>query len=485
MLVANQNFTIEYLNYVPMGNYHPMPLRPYQFGSTEDAVNMVADRMHETHAGKVTPGLLRGLTGSFLSHSATPFESSVNHGWVGTRRFMFIMKVSNVDYAGMVTNSYIFGYTEYDGISQQGHPDPQLTHYINNIIDTSVYYVQSPLHGNQRVEKLSNLYNTFYHTGQETLYTQRPVDLYSTISAMDVASYIDMPTTAVNTAGLITPYSANVVTSAADNGIGSQYLSKILTGGLHAVKAKEIHLNSYQSFASDPAEKNFIEPSISENEFVRFLSRSAGNRGISPFFRFQDLQNIDNTIYDRFQLLQLIPDSKSPLLTNTPDVGAHWKGSDPVTIKAHSLLENCVALVTKYGFSKMSFRASNREDTMGSIQVGVLDFSSFMNLPQEQHNYLLEIFKDSFIVDVFMSETGMVGATAIPLYMECHVNLFGATKLYLEWAGMPGAWYTLPTFANSLYHSVLTVDQNVMDFSAQSLRNVLDSLLQTQPQQTF
>lgn len=473
MQLNNIQFILEDLVYYPTRSHNPMLLRPYLFNVENTAVDAISSRLAETKSGKITPAMLNGLTSSFVQPSSVGYDSPIDANWASTSRFLFMLKVRYIDHLGCEIVTYIFGYTEFDGITQTGHIDMNMTHYVNNVIETTVFHITTPT-GVKRVEKLVNIYNAIYSTSQVDIYTQRPVDLYQTISNSEMANFF-MPGGEVQSAiNLVSPFSNNVITSTAENGITTEYLSKILTSGMHAVKSREIHVNSYQIGSSDPSERFFTEPSVSDSVFLRALSRAGGSRVTKPVFNFNALMQIDDTIYSRFKMFNLTNDFSSPILSRTPEVGEYWYGQDIVTLKAFSLMENSVSMATKYGFTKMSFIASNMGDMLGGISFAVLDFNSFMSLSQHDFNYLLGIFEEKFKTEIFINETNY---GKIPLHMECHINLLGSSKIYLEYSGMPGNWFTVPTFASSLYSSVISLDKNTVEYSASQLSNTLNELV--------
>ena len=476
-MLNDTQFILEELVYYPTRTQNPVPLRPYVFNIDNAAVETIGQRMEENKTAKITPGMLNGVAAGIVQPSTVGFESVVNQSWVSTQRFLFMLKVRHIDHMGSELNTYVFGYTEFDGITQGGDIDLEMQHYINNVIETVSYMVQTPL-GPQRMEKLNNIYNAFYSASQQDVYTQRPVDMYQSIVSSEMASMMPSHFEVSHAGNLVTPFSNNVVTSTMENNITTEYLSKILTSGLHAVKSREIHVNSYQIGSDDPAERFFTEPSINDSQFFRALSRAGGSRVTRPTFNFNALMRMDNTIYQRFTMYNLTQDFASPILSRTPEVGEYWVGQDIVTIKAFSLMENCVAMATKYGFTKLSFMSSNMGDMTGQIVTSILDFNSFLNLTEQGFNYLLEIFQNKFRDEIFLNETN---AGRVPLHMECHINLLGTSKIYLEYSGYHGKWFTIPTYASSHYSAVLSTDQGMVDYSATELNKALGGLIEAQP----
>lgn len=477
ILPATTQFIIEKLEYFPVGRHNPMFMRPYMFNVQQESVHMVAERMEQTKSGRITPALLKGVTNGIMQPSTVGFETVIDNSWVSDKRFIFMMKVRHVDMSGVDISTYLIGYTEYDGITPNGHIDTQMPHFINSVLETTVHSYQTPL-GIHRQEKLVDTYQAIYSTNNQDMFTQRPVDIYNAISTQEMSTWIDVPNMmSSNTNSMINPFNNNVISSTMENNISTEYLAKILTSGMHATKAREVHMNSYSMGADDPSEKFFTEPSVTETAFVRYLSMVSGYKSIRPVFGFQHLMQVDPSIYERFVRYNITDEVRDPILAQTPEVGDFWHGQDMQTMKAYSLVENAVSMATKHGFTKLSFSANNMDNPLGQSNVYILNFKSFISVSDQDMNYLLEMFKERFLTEVFLNETN---GGRMPLNVECHINLLGTSKVYLEWPGFPGNWYTIPTFAGSTFAPVISLDQAAVDNAAFQLNNVLGTLVQAQ-----
>ena len=478
--IVSENFYIEKLIYLPMGTQHPMYNRPYVVNATQQAVETIADRMYETKSGKVTPSLINDVAGCILQPSAVGYQTAINSTWVGTKRYVFLMKVVVIDAFGVQTNSYFQGYTEYDGITNTGNIDEHLVHYVNNVLETRSFEMQTPM-GIVRREKLTKIYNVMTNGsmgGSADVYTQRPSDILENINVLNMAGVMEKSDVmAYNLNNYMTPFSGSTVTSSVDNNITTEYLSKILTTGMLANRSKDVFINSspdsYSINDQNSIEGRIPEPSINDNRFLKYLSRMGGFMNVRETFKFGQLMQIDNTIYNRFTVAKLTKDYVNPLTACTPEVGDYWTGQDPVTVKAYSLIEASVALAVKYGFSNLYFTASNMATPTGMAEVFITNFNSFINLEEHDFNFLLEIFKDKFITEIFLNETN---AGTLPLHMEMYVDLLGTSKINLSFAGYPSNWYTVPTTANSMFSPVLTIDRNSFDVTSQHLGTVIDAL---------
>lgn len=399
--------------------------------------------------------------------------SMCNNDWVSIKKFIFLLKVRSLDPTGVEINSYIQGYTEFDGITASGHIDPNMVHYINNVIETTTMTINTPL-GVIRKEKLYRIYNVFFNGGFNELFTQRPSDVLENINLLNMSQFINDPTLQTQNMGsYMNSVDTKALSSSVDNNITTEYLSKILTTGIHDVKNKDIFINSYEISNGMAPESRLPEPSIHDNRFLKYISRVAGFKIVREFFTFQSLMNVDPTIYNRFKVLNITKSYVDPTMMQTPEVGDYWHGQDPVTIKAYSLIENSVSLATKYGFNKIHFSASNMTNPMGVAEVFITNFNSFINLEEQEFNYLLEIFKEKFVTEIFLNETN---SGVIPMHLEGYIDLLGTSKINLTYAGYPSNWYTIPTFANSLFAPVISIDKQAVDFMSFQLGTVIDTL---------
>lgn len=484
MQIPQTYFHVEKLHYYPVKAQQPMRMRPYEFSANGEAIDIVAQRVGEARMGRIDPSMLTGVTGSLVQPSAVGYEGAVNHSWVNTPRYVFMMKVNYVDHGGNQISSYLIGYTDHDGMSLQGSVNPELMHYVNNIIETTNYMTQTPM-GYFPVEKLSNVYNTIYRpqNSQAELHTQRPTDMFDVMNSMNVASFMQEGITGATVSNLITPFTNNTISSSNSNSITTNYLTNILNAGIQSAKNLETFVpsvtmgNPYNSSVGEHGQSLFNEPSITDNQFIGAISAVVGSRVKIPYFSFRAIEALDPLVdapgASRVDLFNTYKDEQFAYAMPSPETGDHWNGQDPVTVKAFSFIENSVALATKYGFTKLLFIASNMSDVTGAVQVNAVNWKNFLTIAEQDVVYLVEIFKTKFISEIFLSETS---AGRIPVYMECHVDLLGTSKVYLQYDQWPANWYTAPTYANSLYSSVVTSNQSTMQHSAEQINSVVNTL---------
>ena len=461
MLNTGETFLIESLWYIPMGDHVPVYNRPYVVNSDQGAVDIITDRMFETGATNITPTILSDLSARLIQPNIAGEVSIIDNNWVSTKRFVFVLKVRTTDAFGTEGYSYVQGYTDYDGVSQQGNADGRMMHYINNIIETNVFSYQTPA-GMNRVEKLSKIYNILGSHNHE-YFTQRPRDIIENLDLIEMTNNMsmgDIKVEGIHTGNYINQFNQNVVSSAISNNVSSEYLCKILNGGIAKHRARNIFTDSFDMTTDSSMGEQVVEPSINDNRFVKYLNVMGGFNITKESFSFSQLQMIDHTVHDRFTLFNITKSYVNPMMLNTPTVGDFWHGQDPVTLHAYSLIESSVSMATRHGFNKLSFTVTNMSDPTGRIDIFVTNFNSYINLDDRDIAHLLELFKNKFTMDVFVSESQ--GGT-IPIFMEMYVDLLGTSKIKLSWGGFPENWYTVPTAANSLFSPVLTVDQSSLD----------------------
>lgn len=469
------NFIIEDLIYIPMGNYNPMYNRPFTVNTSKSAIDTISQRLDDTKSGLITSSIINGVANEIIQPSAIAYPTQIDSNWLSIRKYIFLLKVRHIHITGAELMLYIQGFTDYDGITATGNIDNSLVHNINNIIETSYYVLNTPL-GTIRKEKLTNIYNVFSNNSFTDFYTQRPNDVLDAMAIYNISELMGDTFSNINYTNMnnyINNFDKKSIASNVSNNIPTNYISDILNYGFQSQLNKEIHLNSFEIKREDENLFRAYEPSIRDNEFIRYLNLLAGSRVITNKFTFNQLISIDPTIYNRFKVLNITKNYVDPNIAQTPDVGDYWTGQDPVTIKAYSLIESSVSLALKYGFSKIYFTASNMINPLGNCEIFITNFNSFINLDERDFNYILEVFKTKYIQDIFLNETNN---NIIPLHIDMYVDILGTSKINLTYAGYPSNWYTIPTFANSSFSPVTTINKDTLDYTAFQLSSVIESL---------
>lgn len=481
MIPESGSFIIEDLIYIPTGEYQPVYTRPYVVNVHQEALDGLKNNLLDNSLATVTPSTMVGLSEHIIQPSSNPYPSAIDANWVSTPKFIFLLKVRFTDPLELDRNFYLFGYTEYNGISHEGHIDLKLRHFVNNIIETSLLSYATPTGIIQR-ETIKSITDVTINSGiADNLYLQRPRDIISKIEINKLATGLLNSNTDYfkghDMTSVLSRYDPKANTSKVDNNIPSIFLAKVLDAGIKAEKSNSIFTNDYH-VNTDSATRFVPEVSINDNRFLKTISRIEGYSFTTNSFMFESLMQLDRTIYDRFKVLNITKNIIDPLLANTPTVGEYWSSKDPVTIKAYEIIEASVAMALKFGFSKIYFTASNMITPTGDINIIITNFNSFMNLEEQSFTMLLDLFKSEYTNLVFMDYSHL---NRIPIHLDVYVDILGTSKIFLQYAGYPGNWYTIPTFANSLITPVVTMDEKVLDFNSRLLESVIDDVASILP----
>lgn len=473
-----QEFVIEDLYYIPTGEYMPVLTRPYIVNPTGSDIENFKNKLDNNNIGAITPELMSGFASSFLQPSAVGFNSTINQNWVTTKRFIFFMKVAHMSRAGILNKYYLQGFTNYDGITPNGIADPYLIHNINTITETSTYSYQTPM-GVVQTEKLNKIYNVITNSVEfnNDIYLQRPTDIYSNISTIEAFNNMQNSdnyiTSVENKQFQLSSLDNRSVCSNINNNVPTRYLTSVFNAGLMSRTENDFSVSDNFNNPMITSSGKLLEPSSNENMFIRTLSLLEGFKIGSSKFKYSTLLQIDQSIDSRFKLINITKQYINPLIAQTPSTGEYWHGQDMITLKAYNFIEAAVAMSLRYGFNKMYFIASNITDITGMAKMIISDFNSLLKLEQQDFNKLLALFETNFMNEVFLDE---VISTNIPLHMEVYVDIVGTTKINLSYAGYPATWYTIPTFANSQFSPVVTINKDSFDNMSMMMDNTVQLL---------
>lgn len=474
-----QNFIIEKLFYVRAQEQNPVYNKPYTVNITGDDVHVLCDIMRHSNKTQVDTAILASSGINPVTYSAASNPTAIDKNWVTTPRYIFLLKVSYVDMLGNKQNIYVQGYTDYDGISASGSIDPQLVHYVNSVIETTEYSINSPVYGFISKENIRNIHTVInnYRSRIETVFTQRPSDLFSNVNAQNLAgmisasehygSYIENRECSINN------METRSISSNIENNIATRYICTAINAGINSIT--EAELSYVDNFHNPVVEAgSFVkEGSLISNSFIRDINRREGTVPGTPFFMFRSLAFYDPTVSDRAYVIQP-NDHTNPILSNTPTSGEYWHGQDIVTMKAYAYIEQLTAMIMRYGLTKLYFDFSYAGEFEGP-QVVVYDFNSYINNisgmdVQKLVDMTVQNIKNEVIVPESMR--GMMRTSA-----SCYIDIFNISKIYLAIDGFPPSWFTMPSFAGSLFSPVVTVDKSNFDVLSSSIYSLSDTIV--------
>lgn len=468
---------IEDLMYIRMGRYVPVYSRPYVSNMHQEAVSTLIDRMNERKLKNVTSEVLSGLSSSLIAPSSTPVHSEVNAQWVDQSRYLFVLKTSHVDTYGIKHVSYFQGYTSYDGITSNGNIDMNMEHRINSVIETVVHENNTP-YGIEYKERLLRIYNVFTPLESDTniqVYCQRPYDIFYNLNTMEQNQILQNNVSIYDTRYAMQAMLGNVLGSNIKNQIPTSYVSDVINIGINHRASPDFD----ESFSNSNVFNlnSTTEPFINDNYFIKHLKLIYRGRDLSPMnmsvFNFHQLMSIDKTIYDRFKVFELTKTNVDIYANQSPEVGEYWHGRDITTIKAYSIIEASVSLALRYGFTKLYFTATNMADPTATPYCIITSYQSYLKIDQDSMFKLLEAFKSSFINEVFRDETNNF---TLDYEFFVMVDVIGTTKVSIRQPGSPETWYTIPTFANSLFSPVVTTNKNALDDLSYNIATLVDNM---------
>lgn len=473
-----KNIVIDELMFIPMGEYKPMYIRPYTACVQNESLQSIIGNMQHTKLPTITPRDLVGLSKGLIYPSAVPVNSAVDGSWVGDKKFIFILKVTITDNFDTIHRYYLQGYTDHNGITADGnYANPQMILIVNTIIETYCVPVMTPYGVSQR-EKMDRVYNVVSNTDyQVDRYTQRPSDIYYNMESNNITQSLNKLT---DFQGIGTTNDTRYTLSSADlinktseviNNIPSQYATTIINNGLRSMAILDSQNTVTEQSVAAVAINRVNDPDIKNNKFLKYLSMVNGQMRRYGTFSFGELTNIDPSINTRFKLLNITKDIVDVSLQSSPVVGEYWHGQDRNTIMAYSIIESSVSIATQFGFSKLYFTATNMYDATGAPYVIITYYSSILNLEEAAFNQLLDIFKTTFMDSVFLDETQ---GNAQPLTLNVYVDILGTSKVSIIDANGYEVWYTIPTFANSAFTPILTIDKANLDNLSYQVDNIIN-----------
>lgn len=494
--LKNETFRIVSLSYFPFVPQEEVVLRPYVVNATSAGFDAITERIIMANGGKINESAVADVSNQILMPSTRGTATPMDQYFMNQPRLIFMLVAESRGVSGIVTKSYIHGYTDTDDITEV-NVAPDLNHVIHSVIETTVREITTPM-GLERSEKFSKIYELVNsHGGASQVWTQRPKDILGTMKTnnyVELLSDVDANHYGTEDTGMfgstqaqgftgqnrldawINPYDTNKV----DNNIVTSYLSGVINEGLQNYQST-VHNFDTSSFTDT---NNLIsvtaEHELSDNRFLHFLSLIQGDRHlVSNEFSFKSLCQIDPSVNDHNQpnhwnLFLPEYDPTDPMSQIT-DIGESWWGEDPVTPLAQHLLTSAIAMASKYGFHKLIFDMDN-QNTFGTSEYAVVDFGSFVTLSPtggDPYQYLLDIILSRYMTEVFNPAT-MHGQT--DLYVRIFVDMVGISRIYVEFAGFPGIWKTAATVTFNYGSPIVTSDADTLNYTSRAIRDLIDDV---------
>lgn len=441
------------------GTYNPQFARPYSTQVDGHVIDTLVNRVMDSTNKRVDSGTLSGLTGSFLSPTASP-ESQIGivNGW-NEKRIKFLLELQ-VEYnvLGMSTTQYVQGYTSYSGISHAGSIDPQMDFYINSVIHTRKQRITTPM-GVQTMETLtenshvisSHKSQDMYVPGQQRI--MRPQDVFTSISMSHMPGTFEEPG---SSAGLGGYYDARVVLkeeavkSRRSNGLAGTFASSILDA--NSVATSLADFGQDQDAMLEAARKEVLEMPAAVDPFLAAMTNISRSI-VSNRFRMSDLRILDPNVDNVTNYV--IPGPTQMAQMHQTGMTAEWKGSDKLT-HAACILSNAVpSLMMDLMINSVVFKSTNNS-VMGQPITAIVNGKSFTNMDLSRN---FELFAHRFEREIV---NDLTFGNNIPYMLEMTVDLLGETWLRISMDGSPFYDYVTPSYCDNLFIPVITTEPDTV-----------------------
>lgn len=429
------------------GGYNPQYRRPYDTTMEPNTLNMVLERLGGTK--HYEPSLMGGLANKFITPTATPEKMlSLVNGWA-ERRMRFMMEVEYNYVTGGNMVEVVLGYSDYSGVGISGSIDPNMSFFINSIMEvrhtnnigpngTELY---SSVKGSSHL-LVDNAWRGIYSPDRDQ--NMRPTDVYTAMSRVQMR---DIPQDGITDAR--TMINNNAVKSYRSNASSASYVSKIFNGYTDAIM--QLSVSDGENDIIDRARGIACELTASEDPFLCAIMQVRGDSAIGNTFTFGDLRKIDQNI-ENVTIAQLLS-PQAQMSVHQPGQTADWGGSDIVTATANVLSQTIPGLLMDLALTRVVFKTTNR-DFNSVVRTVILDAQGFSSgdLSKPLSIFISRI-ENEVLRDISFNNS-------IEFAIEMNVDLLGETWLSISLDGKAPVDFVTPSFCDALLTPVISSDNN-------------------------
>jgi hypothetical protein len=465
---------VESLIMVESGTYNPLYHRPYQSHLNAQMLNTVINRVDQAGTGHITGQLLSGVAGQILSPAATvdaSQEIAIPHGWQ-ERRIRFVLIV-NVQFSLGTENTYYYqGYTNYPGITLNGHIDPQMQFIINSVIVIGKQVANYGPMGYTTMDRLIESYQvvadpTWHSITQQThAHLMRPQDVFSGMQSNHYRGVVD---TYGNDAGggyrdARTVLRSDPQRSNRTNNLPGSYISKVIDGFFTSSQLAEFGHSDADILSK--SKQAVMETPISENPFIRWLGERR-NQPTGYQFSFPDLEVLDPGVAGRVNLI--IPGQVQQTTQHHTGMTSYWNGADRATVVASHLIQAVPALMMELLITKIALRSTN-DDIGGRMSTVLISANSLTGIDLTRHYELFIRRLESEIIHDFT-----YGGQEL-YRLEIQADIFGETWISLSLAGQPIIQYVAPSFCDNLFAPIVAQNQYQFDSLVSNMEQLVNNV---------
>lgn len=453
---------VEQLIMVETGSYNPMYHRPYQTHLDAGSLNTILNRVDQLGTASVSGHVLAGVASNILAPVASvdpSLEVAIPHGW-SERRIRFVLKLNAQYSIGSEVVYYIQGYTNYPGVTLQGHIDPHMSFIINSVVAVGKAVVNYDAMGYSSVDRMLESYQVVADptwqsiTQQSQSHLMRPQDVFSGMQSNYLRGAVDQftPHGGPSYHDSRTTLRSDPQRSNRGNNLPAQYLARVVDGFYYGAQMADFGYGNADVLSK--SREQVMEAPISENPFIRWLGerhqQAAGYQ-----FTFAELEELD---YNARNMVNFIVNGPTQQAAqHHAGLTSYWTGSDRPTVVATSLMQAIPALMMDLLISKIILRSTNY-DIGGQMSTVLIDAKSLTGI--DMRNYydrFIRRLEQEVIQDFTFNNQEMY-------QLEIRADIFGETWISLSLAGQPAIQYVAPSFCDNLFTPVIA--QNQLQFDA-------------------
>lgn len=465
------NFHIARLLLQETGTYNPMFSRPFVTDMNGGAASDIAARVGEFGLKGIQPLALGNAAMSFMKPSATPdAEIVIPYGWQ-ERRIRFVMEVI-VDYStGSRMSYFLQGYTDFPGVSQNGHVAPDMTFIVNSLIGVSKITMSTPF-GVQSVDKVVEssqilVENRLSPTNriQQQRFTMRPQDVFVGMHSSYLRNSYNVNNEADFMDSRIMLRSEPVLSNRGNN-VSANYVAKVIDANTMGRELSDFGQDDADILTRSRGYAMGSEKSLLDNPVIRRLSEVSGGMGVKNTFTFGDFERLDMNVRNVTDFITLGGAMQVGSITPLHQAGQteYWAGSDLITQQATIISQSIPALMMELLISKVDFMSTNHTLNC-QIDTRLLNAMTLTSADLRQ-NY--DIFIRRLETEILMP---MCFGGQESFTLDMRVDMFGETWINLSIGASPPTQFVIPSFCDTLCSPVVTQNQHnfenlVHDFEA-------------------
>jgi len=424
--------------------------REYESTLTNEGIDSIN---RATNGGNIlTPKSLAGVAHNVMSPASVPGNVvNVPHG-LGQERYAFYLEVHITSVTG-TSREIISGFTSYNGISDSGAIDPEMTFHINSIVNVNTMISSVGMQQQSLVFSEPTSYQVLTSSNVSVgNVSMRPEDVVGVGQMANMLAGSDDGF--MDTRCMI---GGEPILSTRKHNITNEYIADTYNSFVSAYNSNGDIGDTNSDFYND-AYVNVRNASISEQNFIRAIG--AGINGSSSQFTFGDITHTFQ-LPDNFYVVS----RPNPGVMYSPmDDTEHWHGANMETKIAFALTHSMPALMNKYMLTRTTVTISNMNGTSTPEVLLGMDTTEMFGGTFTVNR------KAAFIDDVIFNVIrGVMDVNVNFFSITMSLDIFSTSTLDISLNGNPAIRYVAPMYCDGYMAPVVGANMS-------SLNNVADAI---------